>query len=105
MAVCISLMFARLGGLVGAYVVSILLESQCQILFELSGSLLIGKPRGKSRYSIQSLYSINKIIMIFTVSGILSYFIPKIHQKIEEPQQPTSMINEPRASIFSARFK
>lgn len=50
MAVCISLMFARVGGVCGAYVVSLLLETQCEILFGLSGSLLIGKRCSRSRY-------------------------------------------------------
>lgn len=70
-------MFARVGGVVGANVVASLFETHCQVLFGLSGSLLIA-------------------------AGVLTYFIPKIHHKMGDQDET---MNEPRASIFSARFK
>lgn len=42
MAICISLMFARLGSVVGANVAAVLLYTHCQTLFYLSGATLIG---------------------------------------------------------------
>lgn len=41
MAVCISLMFARLGSVLGSSVGAILLEAHCEYTFYLSGSTLI----------------------------------------------------------------
>lgn len=49
MAVCLNLMFARAGGVVGSYVASFLLENHCQMLFGLSSSLLIGKRFSESK--------------------------------------------------------
>lgn len=43
MAVCISLMFARLGGVVGANVVALLMEHHCEMVFYIPGTLLISK--------------------------------------------------------------
>lgn len=43
MAMCISLMFGRLGGVVGANVAALLLDNHCQSAFYLSGSSLLGK--------------------------------------------------------------
>lgn len=42
MAVCISLMFGRLGCVVGANIVALLLENHCEAVFYLNGSNLIG---------------------------------------------------------------
>uniref|UniRef100_A0A182MDT7 Major facilitator superfamily (MFS) profile domain-containing protein n=1 Tax=Anopheles culicifacies TaxID=139723 RepID=A0A182MDT7_9DIPT len=42
MAVCISLMFGRLGSVVGANIVGVLLDSQCELTFWISGVSLIG---------------------------------------------------------------
>lgn len=42
MAMCISLMFGRLGGVVGANTVALLLDNHCQSAFYLSGSSLLG---------------------------------------------------------------
>lgn len=43
MALSISLMFARFGGVVGSNTAALLLESNCESTFYLSGSVLIGK--------------------------------------------------------------
>lgn len=40
MAVCISLMFGRLGSVFGANVVGLILDSYCDVTFIFSGSLL-----------------------------------------------------------------
>lgn len=56
MAVCISLMFGRLGSVVGANIVGVLLDSQCELTFWISGVSLIG-------------------------CGVLSFFIPNIYKR------------------------
>lgn len=57
MAICMNLMFARLGGVVGSNVASSLLENHCQVLFGLTSSLLIGE-RFKAIKTISILYSV-----------------------------------------------
>ncbi|XP_058465632.1 synaptic vesicle glycoprotein 2B-like isoform X2 [Malaya genurostris] len=56
MAVCISLMFGRLGSVVGANIVGVLLDTHCELSFWISGISLIG-------------------------CGILSFFIPNIYKR------------------------
>uniref|UniRef100_A0A1Y9HAI4 Major facilitator superfamily (MFS) profile domain-containing protein n=1 Tax=Anopheles farauti TaxID=69004 RepID=A0A1Y9HAI4_9DIPT len=56
MAVCISLMFGRLGSVVGANIVGMLLDSQCELTFWISGFSLMG-------------------------CGVLSFFIPNIYKR------------------------
>lgn len=56
MAVCISLMFGRLGSVVGANIVGILLDSHCELTFWISGVSLIA-------------------------CGLLSFFIPNIYKR------------------------
>lgn len=43
MAICMALMFGRLGSVVGANVVALLLNDHCETAFYLSGSTIIGK--------------------------------------------------------------
>lgn len=43
MAICISLMFGRLGSVVGSNVVALLLDDHCESVFYLSGTTVIGK--------------------------------------------------------------
>lgn len=43
MAVCISLMFGRLGSVVGANTAAVLLDNHCETVFFLAGSTLVGK--------------------------------------------------------------
>lgn len=64
MAICISLMFARLGGVVGSNVASLLLKSHCQMLLGLSGSLLIGKQFKKNKTISISCKTDNLILMV-----------------------------------------
>lgn len=56
MAVCISLMFGRLGSVFGSNLVGFLLDSHCQITFALSGVTLL-------------------------ISGVLVFFIPNIARR------------------------
>lgn len=42
MAMCIALMFGRLGGVTGAYAAAILLDNYCEMVFYLSASSLMG---------------------------------------------------------------
>ncbi|KAJ6640092.1 Synaptic vesicle glycoprotein 2B [Pseudolycoriella hygida] len=59
MAVCISLMMGRLGSVVGANIVGLLLDNHCELAFTLSGSTLI-------------------------FSGVLAFFIPDIRSRTEK---------------------
>lgn len=43
MAVCISLMFGRLGAVVGSNTAALLLDNHCEVAFYLSGTSVIGK--------------------------------------------------------------
>lgn len=43
MAISISLMFGRMGCVIGANTVALLLDDNCETSFYLSGSILIGK--------------------------------------------------------------
>uniref|UniRef100_A0A182WUB9 Major facilitator superfamily (MFS) profile domain-containing protein n=1 Tax=Anopheles quadriannulatus TaxID=34691 RepID=A0A182WUB9_ANOQN len=56
MAVCISLMFGRLGSIVGSNLVGFLLDTHCELTFWISGLLLVG-------------------------CGVLSFFIPNIYKR------------------------
>lgn len=42
MAVCVSLMMGRVGSVVGANLVGILLDNYCEVVFSTSGAFLIG---------------------------------------------------------------
>uniref|UniRef100_A0A182W4A7 Major facilitator superfamily (MFS) profile domain-containing protein n=1 Tax=Anopheles minimus TaxID=112268 RepID=A0A182W4A7_9DIPT len=56
MAICISLMFGRLGSIVGSNLVGFLLDTHCELTFWISGLLLVG-------------------------CGMLSFFIPNIYKR------------------------
>lgn len=43
MAICIALMFGRLGSVVGANIVALLLDDHCETAFYMSGISVIGK--------------------------------------------------------------
>ncbi|XP_031629336.1 synaptic vesicle 2-related protein-like isoform X4 [Contarinia nasturtii] len=60
MAICISLMFGRLGSVVGANITALLLENHCETVFYLSGSTVI-------------------------LVGLLTFCIPGIHKKVKNP--------------------
>ncbi|XP_031629334.1 synaptic vesicle glycoprotein 2B-like isoform X2 [Contarinia nasturtii] len=74
MAICISLMFGRLGSVVGANTVALLIDNHCEMVFYLSGSSVIAV-------------------------GVLTYFIPHIHDKVKGP----TIQNAPRLSVASFR--
>lgn len=52
MAMCIALMFGRLGAVSGSYIVAILLKNYCESTFYLSGSSILGKVVQFSEFSI-----------------------------------------------------
>lgn len=87
MAVSISLMFGRLGGVAGSNTVAFLLDNQCETSFYLGGSLLLGNIRRALRFIvfISSIYSIPKEsdFIVFSLSSAamsaLAFFIPKKH--------------------------
>lgn len=72
MAMCMALMFGRLGGVSGSNIVAYFLNDNCEIAFYLSGSSLI-------------------------VCAILSSLIPNIHQRA--PKKETQL--QPRSSVMS----
>lgn len=43
MAMCILLLFGRLGGIAGANLTALLLENQCETVFYLFGSSIMGR--------------------------------------------------------------
>lgn len=90
MAVCISLMFGRLGTVVGVNTVALMLENHCELVFYMSGITLIG-----NSYNIDDVHN-EKCTWTFSFgfdvgSGVLTFFIPKIHQK---PSKPDKLRNE-----------
>ncbi|XP_055304610.1 synaptic vesicle glycoprotein 2B-like [Sitodiplosis mosellana] len=74
MAICISLMFGRLGSVFGSNLTALLLDNNCETAFYLSGVSVI-------------------------VVAVLTYFIPNIHQKADD--QKSIILNQPRLSITS----
>ncbi|XP_055325164.1 synaptic vesicle glycoprotein 2B-like [Sitodiplosis mosellana] len=76
MAMSISLMFARLGGVTGANAAALLLDDYCEISFYLPGSILIAM-------------------------GLLAFFIPNIHKKKHSDEEHTKV--DARLSILSFR--
>lgn len=68
MAMCISLMFGRLGGVVGANTVALLLDNHCQSAFYLSGSSLLGM---FSHFQLKSSVKPNQI---FFILQLLAYW-------------------------------
>lgn len=72
-----SLMFARLGGVVGSNLAAFLLENYCESAFYLSGACLV-------------------------FVGCLTYFIPKIHEKSSDVPFD-SVKNDHRVSVLSYR--
>lgn len=71
MAVCISLMFGRLGSVFGSNLVGLLLDSHCQVTFVLSGVTLL-------------------------ISGVLVFFIPNIARRSSDDFE----IKDRRASLI-----
>lgn len=90
MAICISLMFGRLGSMVGSNVIALLLQNQhCEMTFYSSGLGLIGKDSIFHFNQIDNLYQyvhvLNRkfqLIFLFLVASMLAFFIPNIHQKV-----------------------
>lgn len=66
MAICINLMFARAGGVIGSNVASSLLENQCQVLFGLSSSLLIGKQFMQCQFNATHMFSLPVCACVWT---------------------------------------
>lgn len=69
-------MFGRLGSVVGSNAAALLLDHHCETAFYLSGTTVIA-------------------------AGILTFFIPNIHKKVES--RNSIVQNEPRLSIVSFR--
>lgn len=89
-------MFGRLGSVVGANVTALLLENQCETVFYMSGSVVIGKVL----FNYKNVFNFNRFFL-YLATGILTFFIPNIHEIVETRM---SMVqNEPRLSVASFR--
>lgn len=104
MAVSISLMFGRLGGVAGSNLTAILLDASCENAFYLPGCSLLGK-YSKFMPCINSILGqiFDKIgfslFFHFLVCAVLAFFIPNIHQKMSKPD----LQDDRRGSITSTR--
>ncbi|XP_031629386.1 synaptic vesicle glycoprotein 2B-like [Contarinia nasturtii] len=76
MAICISLMFGRLGSVVGANIAALLLDDHCETVFYLSGTTVMAV-------------------------GIFCFFVPGIHEKVKS--RMSVIQNDPRLSVASFR--
>lgn len=100
MAVSISLMFARLGGVAGSNAGAFLLDNYCESAFYLSGSVTAGNIILNNIVDV--LYFLNNIFLFFQFSamGVLAFFIPNIHMRVNDI---VLMRSENRLSIISTR--
>lgn len=84
MAICITLMMGRLGSVVGANIVGLLLDNYCQLAFSLSGACLIGM-------AFLILYIIeSRLKGLFIGCGFLALLIPNIRERacVQKPRGP-----------------
>lgn len=103
MAVCISLMFGRSGGVVGSFVTASLLDNHCELAFYLSASTVSGECaifyHLQKKLAFQKNWQIYFFFAIRTACGFAAYFVKNIHDKAPRP----SIKIEPRLSIMSSR--
>lgn len=101
MAVSIAMMFGRLGSAFGTNIIAYLLDTNCQYAFYMSGLTLIGKLHLTTiAFRINRSEFKKKLNPNFTVSGVMTFFIPNIHQKNVAKHGKDDSI--PRPSILSA---
>ena len=74
MAVCISLMFGRFGSAVGSNIVGVLLDTNCEATFLMSGLSLCA-------------------------CGVLSFFIPNIFNRYKNPIPPRISVNSRASAV------
>lgn len=97
MAICISLMMGRLGSVVGANIVGLLLDNYCQLAFSMSGALLIRKcDTQTNRTSLGVIQRICYEVFLFRFSNSVWNF-GRIHT--EYPGADTNA-----AAAWTARF-
>lgn len=94
MAVSISMMFGRLGSAFGTNIIAFLLDRNCQVAFYVSGISLIGE----IQWLFIAIESFLKKLNLITVAGVMTFFIPNIHQKVSKQDKDE---NIPRPSILS----
>lgn len=109
MAVCISLMFGRLGGVVGSFTAASLLDNNCETAFYISASTMIGMYESWSMQPFMEkkspifLWKKNllkkKSSFLSVACGFGAFFVKNIHQKGPRP----SVKIEPRLSVMSMR--
>lgn len=103
MALSISLMFGRLGGVAGTNTAAFLLDNYCDITFYSSGLILIGL-----FYSYQSWILIDfiraKLLHFFSAMGVLSFYIPDIHKKAPKADEPWIDLDSSALSVKTTRY-
>lgn len=86
--------------MVGAYVSALLLDNHCETVFYLSGTSIIGELFSSVNLSPMKIFSIFDCLFS-TVIGILTFFIPNIHKKVEKSEVVVSSV--PRHSVISLK--
>lgn len=85
MAISISLMFGRIGSITGSNTAAFLLENYCMTAFYLSGAILIGNENNSEKSRKNSVF---KCASFFLAAGALTFFIPKIHERVSKSGKP-----------------
>lgn len=88
MAICISLMFGRIGSITGSNTAAFLLENYCKSAFYLSGSILIGNDYSSMNNFEESRFFCLQITSSILAAGALTFFIPKIHERVSKSGKP-----------------
>lgn len=78
MATSISSIFGRLGSIAGSNVIALLIDNYCDEAFLLFGFTLIGM---LATAHINEYFDQIFLFFFSIVAGILTFFIPKIHEK------------------------
>lgn len=105
MAICINGLFSRLGAVIGSIITAYLLDKCCESAFYISGISLIGKYHceisSQRELNLNNYFLLILILFFFSRNagvGILTYFIPKIHEKHNNRE---NIAIRSRASIIS----
>lgn len=82
MAVSISMIFYRCGGVSGSLITAALLDNYCEYAFYLSGSTVLGNNLNLDKNLKKKIILFIEILTVFVPAcAFLAFFIPKIHQK------------------------
>lgn len=99
MALSISLMFGRFGGVAGSNTAAFLLDNHCEAAFYLSGSVVTG-----NCFELMHIRTLIYHYFYFNLAamGLLAFFIPNIHIKASNAIVAETK-NDPRLSLASFR--